>query len=472
MPAMADIRHVVVLMLENRSFDMMLSGLYPASPKFNGLAGNETNSYSGHPYPVSGAVPESAKDAPFCVPSPDPGEKFTDITQQIYSDSFGHQKSLPITMGGFASNYAMQTGSGNYDPNAVMYHYENNGVLVLRQLANAFAVSDEWFASAPCQTWPNRFFAHCGTASGVVDNDKFFLHGQVPFQAPSVFGLLEAANQSWRVYYNDFPQSLLLGDVLDVAAAHYHPFKNFLADAAQGVLPAYSFIEPQYFGDFFGGAPPNDQHPPHNLQYGEQLIADVYNALRSSKICWPHTLLIVTYDEHGGNFDHVHPPAAVSPDGLSTEQGFKFDRYGVRVPAVIVSPWVAQGSVLRARGSGELYPFDHTSIIKTLRELYDLPQLTDRDAAAPSLLPFLNLPAALNNGPSQITGPLPQISQQELWNIGQSAPNDLQSALARFADTLQADMSTAGLAIAGEVQTVAQLATRVASQLKAFLGIG
>jgi phospholipase C len=465
----ADIRHVIVLMLENRSFDMVFGDLYPASPRFKGLTGGEANAYLTYDYLVSSRTPVGAD--PQCVPTPDPGEQFTDITEQLFSDPLGHQKGLPLSMGGFARNYATQKAQkALYDPNAVMHYYRSADLPVLHELGAAFAVSDEWFASAPCQTWPNRFFAHCGTSRGIVDNDKFFISGEAPFRSRSIFRTLEDAGKSWRVYFHDMPQSILLADVMDVAPAHYHLFKSFLADAAQGTLPAYSFIEPQYFGDFFASSPPNDQHPPHNVQYGDRLVADVYNALRSSP-CWKNTLLIVTYDEHGGCFDHVAPPKAVSPDRLSTEQGFTFDMYGVRVPAIIISPWVTPGSILRAADLGSAYPFDHTSIIKTLCELNGLTKLTYRDEAAPSLLPHLSLRAPHNDGPASVGSTRPMASRTELWSMGQAPPNDLHKALARFADTLKQDMNTAGHDLGDAVETVAQLGTRAAAQVRAFLEI-
>ncbi len=125
---------------------------------------------------------------------------------------------------------------------------------------------------------------------------------------------------------------------------------------------------------------PDDEHPPHNVAYGEELIAAVYNAVRSGP-GWKQTLLLITYDEHGGCYDHVVPPAATPPGG-NTPDGFNFDTFGVRVPAVIVSPYVRRGSIIRAPGAT---PFDHTSIIATLRKLFGIASLTPRDAAAPDL---------------------------------------------------------------------------------------
>jgi phospholipase C len=463
----AEIQHVVVLMLENRSFDSMLGKFEASSPKFNGLKGAESNSFGTMTYRVRNDLP--AGDS-FSIPTPDPGESYQDITEQIFYDPNGRALNAPPTMSGFAKNYAKQpAGDGFHDPQAVMHYYIQPQVPVLHQLAKAFAVSDQWFASAPCQTWPNRFFAHTGTCFGIADNNKFFDAGQEPFRRPSIFRALENAGQPWRVYFHDFPQSLLLDDIWDVAAAHYRLFSQFLVDAAAGVLPSYSFIEPNYFANIFTGTPPNDQHPPHDVRYGEKLIADVYNAVRASN-CWEKTLLIITYDEHGGNYDHVPPPPAVPPgDGKVAPDGFAFDTFGVRVPAVIISPWIPPGSILQPLETGP-YPFDHTSIIKTVRELFGIAQpLTDRDAAAPSLLPFLSLAAPSNDGPKTITPQDRQPTRTEMQAAGNAAPNEYLSALATAAERLDSGFQTIGRDVAGAAETVAQLGARAVAQVQDFL---
>lgn len=179
--------------------------------------------------------------------------------------------------------------------------------------------------------------------------------------------------------------------------SHFQSYRQFHADCQTGQLPTYSFIEPQYFADF--GHPENDQHPPSVVTLGEQLIADVYNCLRASKV-WRKTLLIFTYDEHGGCYDHVAPRAAVSPEPPLPGQTFGFDRYGVRVPPVVVSPYVEPGTIF-----GELtaVPFDHTSIIATVRKRFGIRQaLTARDARAPDLESLLSMPKPTNLGPLRL----------------------------------------------------------------------
>ena len=458
---MADIQHVVVLMLENRSFDSLLGKFNTSSPHFNGLKGSESNTFNNNVYRVRNDLPSNS---PFTIPTPDPGESYTDISEQIHN-----HHNLPF-MGGFAKNYANQpTSDGFHDPQAVMHYYTETQVPVLHQLAKAFAVSDQWFASAPCQTWPNRFFAHTGTCFGIVDNNKFFAAGQEPFRQPSIFRALENIGQPWRVYFHDFPQSLLLEDILDVAASHFRLFSQFLVDAEAGTLPAYSFIEPNYFANIFTGTPPNDQHPPHDVRFGEKLIADVYNAVRASS-CWEKTLLIITYDEHGGCYDHVLPPTAVTPgDGQTAPDGFTFDAYGVRVPAVIISPWIPAGSILQPLTQG-FYPFDHTSIIKTVRKLFGIAcPLTNRDEAAPSLLPYLSLATPSNDGPKMVIPKNIKPSRTEMTNMGNTLPNSYVKALCTAAERLESEFKTIERDATQVVETVAQLGTRAIAQVRAFL---
>jgi phospholipase C len=417
---MADIQHVVVLMLENRSFDCMLGRLYPNDPNFIGLTLNESNTYADGVFPVwndPGMTPETAH-----IPKPDPGELFNDMNMQLFGDA--GRGPNPPGMIGFAENYAQQRPSSDGIPRArdVMHYFTPEQVPVISTLARAFGVSDCWHASAPCQTWPNRFFAHTGTALGHVDNHTF----PIPFPAESLFYRLEKGDKTWRVYFHDMPQASLLGDIWLYAPFHFRGFGQFLADAHVGALPNYSFIEPRYFTDLFLNNIPNDEHPPHNVVYGEQLIAAVYNAVRSSP-CWKQTLLIITYDEHGGCFDHVPPPPAVPPDGNS-QYGFGFDSYGVRVPAVIISPYIPPGSRVRPPGQT---PFDHASIISTVRALFlpaDSP-LTQRDAVAPTLLPSLSLAVPSNDGPASVDATVAQPAVSELEARASSVPNGMQATL-------------------------------------------
>jgi phospholipase C len=467
---MAVIEHVVVLMLENRSFDSMLGRLYPDDPDFKGLTLNEYNNYGGSGFGVWNNFDMTPATA--CMPDPDPGEFFTDMNFQLFGSP--DRPDAAPTMCGFAENYATQAKGA---ASAVMHYFTPDQVPVISTLAKAFGVSDYWHASAPCQTWPNRFFAHTGTSLGYVDNKAF----PIPFRAPSIFSRLEDRGKNWRVYFHDMPQSMLLRDVWSLAPSHYRFFHQFLADASQGVLPHYSFIEPGYFPDLFDNFMPNDEHPPHNVVHGEKLIADVYNAVRNSP-CWKSTLLIITYDEHGGCYDHVPPPPATPPDGIVANSGnFNFNAYGVRVPAVIISPYIPPGSKIRPpkNADGSVTPFDHTSIIKTLRELFDLgDKLTARDEAAPSLLGALSLAAPNNDGPPRIDATLVQPSPTLLSTRAAAAPNGMQDGLANATANLPLSAPAPGDEIQPSVTpisagypTVAYAAAGATTRTNLFLGI-
>ncbi|MGS0625374.1 alkaline phosphatase family protein [Ralstonia sp. VS2407] len=379
MAGLGAIEHVVVLMLENRSFDNLFGTLYSKSAEFDGLSGEETN-------PDGGGQPIRVWTTPapanvMTLPNPDPGELFTDINQQL----FGQQMPLgqTPTMQGFTTNYAKNGG----DPRDIMHFFTPDQVPALSTLARNYAVCDAWFASAPCQTWPNRFFVHTGTAHGYPNNSPVHF----PYLMPTLFNVLDGvAPNDWAVYYHDFAQSLTLTR-LWLHLDHFHLFDDFLDDASSGKLPSYSFIEPRYFADLDW---PNDMHPPHDVGYGDALVAQVYNALRSSPQ-WHQTMLIITFDEHGGCFDHVPPPAVVPPSPPQPGQLFAFDRLGVRVPAVVVSPWIPKGTIFC---STVAQPYDHTAIIKTLRMRYNIrTPLTARDASAPDLGQVLELSAPDDN---------------------------------------------------------------------------
>ncbi len=469
-----DIRHVVVLMLENRSFDSMLGMLYPSDGEFDGLTGTETNTWH-KPDGTQQVIPiwrsPELTTQNLCIPDPDPGELFTDIHMQIHGlNPDGTANQDGPTMGGFVDNYMRQpVTTPAADPAAVMHYFTPDQVPVFSQLARAFGVSDRWFASAPCQTWPNRFFAHCATAGGYVNNSPTHF----PYLMETVFNRLSGAGTTWRIYFQDIPQTSTLSK-LWLYADHFADFHlSFATDAANGNLPAYSFIEPRYFADAVLNTMPDDQHPPHDVAYGEALIATVYNAVRSGP-GWSNTLLIITYDEHGGCYDHVIPPPA-SPPGGPYPDTFGFDYFGVRVPAVIISPHVAAGSILRPSG---LVPFDHTSIIATLRRLFSFNPLTARDAAAPDLLEVLN-PEVVNNGLDFVTAAAPPPAPAQVARFAARPPNDMQRSLSTAAlhlPTAGANTDTHNQRLQSVPDTPAQHATAgeaaaaVVPHMRAFLG--
>ncbi len=435
MGSLQKINHVVVLMLENRSFDNMLGRLYPPGAKdFYGLTGNETNpDGSGGTIKVwndAGTDPTTME-----IPDPDPGELWTDMNQQIFGTQIVPPPTPP-TMQGFVENYLYQAtlpenAGTSYPAKAIMHYFNPDQVPVISTLATSFGVSDQWFAAAPCQTWPNRFFTHCATANGYENNEPYHF----PYKMPTIFSRF-SSSRDWKIYFNEIPQALALAELWR------HPFNFqyiewFKIDCRLGRLPAYSFIEPRYFSDLL---PANDEHPPHNVSYGEQLIAEVYNSLRKSPL-WKQTLLIITYDEHGGCYDHFPPARNAPPPSQTVTHPFNFDRYGVRVPAVLVSPYIAPGSIIRANDPNKPHPFDHTSIIATLRKRFDLgAALTDRDASAPDLDVALALDKADNMGPERVDALPHAPTPSQMAQVRALPLNDLQRSLVAIAAHLPASI--------------------------------
>ena len=423
--ALPMIKHVVVLMLENRSFDNLLGRLYPKSDVFDGLSGNEFNLDLGRERIFVNNLPGTSADV-MTTPDPNPGEHWTDINEQL----FGHPTPAPgavPTMGGFVRNYMKQTRrKGEYDPKRIMHYFTPEQVPVISQLARQFAVSDRWFASAPTQTWPNRFFIHAGTANGYENNAP----PHFPYMMPTIFDRLDAmdATNGWRIYFHDIAQSASLARLWRIRS-RFSRYATFREHAAQGVLPSYSFIEPDFL-PYLGSQ--NDQHPPTSVAAGERLLADVYNSLRQGP-AWTSTLLVVIFDEHGGCYDHVAPPIAAAPSRSPTTP-FNFDRYGVRVPALLISPYIPPGLILRPQGPN---PFDHTSVIATLRKRFDLgAPLSERDAVAPTFDTALSLPLPTNIGPDRINAPDVDLRVASRGAATDEPLTDLQASLVELARTL------------------------------------
>jgi phospholipase C len=383
------IKHVVVVMMENRSFDNLLGFLYadvnnqppiniPAPPPgeqttFDGLAApspegqfwNPSNAdyFSGKDPVKVFATRGTTGTQPFLAPNHDPHEEFVNITAQI----FGAKGSTRTDkMKGFLVDYITTDPGHPENANQLMESYSPEQVSVISQLAKNYAVSDRWFCSTPNQTLPNRAFMHAGTSMGRVNNKP-----QPLYEAETIFEVMEATGHSWRVYNDTFLMSLArlqfpqLWDPL--LKPHFHGMEEFEEDAAAGKLPEYSFVEPSFQIE------PNDEHPPHDVSLGEQFLLRIWKTVSGGKD-WNSTLLVITFDEHGGCYDHVEPPPAEPPDDASKsgEEGFGFDRYGVRIPTVLVSPYIEAGTVFR-RPNGEV-PYDHTSILTTLQDWLQIPE--------------------------------------------------------------------------------------------------
>jgi phospholipase C len=383
MGAMDEIRHLVVLMLENQSFDRLLGYLNLGDPaqKLEGLTGTETNPV--FPPADMTPVPVSRTSSPSAyVTDPGPGHDFEDINEQLFADRAPRDTSAPTNMG-FAANYSRQAGSGGRPlgdlRREAMQCLDPTLVPILTTLARNFTVCDHWFSSVPGPTWPNRFFLHAGTSKGFlvtpeVPSQLVSQFWTSPYDMPTIFENLGDRGLTWTVYYDDYAQAFALKRLHPYVERFQH-YEQFARDIEHGTLPNYAFIEPRSFSA--PGYPANDQHPPHDLRDGEKLIADVYDTLRADDKIWRQSLMVVLYDEHGGFFDHVPPPSAVAPDSSRARRpDFGFDRLGVRVPAILISPWVAAGRV-------DHTVYDHTSVPATIKKMFGLPRfLTARDAAA------------------------------------------------------------------------------------------
>lgn len=433
--------HVVVVMFENRSFDNVLGHLYSAQEKsageFDGIAQGAYANAGPDGVPVPAHIYAGSTDAIMQQPQPDPGETYPHVNTQLFdvidppsnADLRTHPLSDPFnappagmqpTNSGFVTDYIVNFRlSMRREPTAeevavAMGGFAPEMLPVLSTLAREFAVYDRWFAAVPSQTFCNRSFFHASTSHGFVtnhDGDDYEKWIEAP-ATPTIFNRLEAAGIPWRVYY-DPTQLVSLTGMLHAPVleqywkTHFRDMRQFYADAAQGTLPAYSFIEPRMIFNH------NDMHPPwgelrdgtltlddgstleidnsavSDVRAGDKLIQDVYDAIRTSRTRGGsnamNTALVITFDEHGGTFDHVAPPAAAPPgSGEPGEMGFRFDRLGLRVPAIVVSAYTAAGTVIH----DEMH---HGSVINTLCRLHGLRPLTARDAGANPVFNAINL---------------------------------------------------------------------------------
>jgi phospholipase C len=418
---LSKINHIVQLMLENRSFDQMLGFLYadngntsPTGQPFEGLTGNESNpDDTGRTVQVFKINQNSPH--PYFMPGADPGEGFQNTSLQLFSTDTPAPGATP-TNDGFVVNFKAAIASDlshhfkdtlpGTDPSEIMGMYGPDMLPIMSALAKGFAVCDHWFASVPTQTIPNRAFCAAATSQGRLDN-----HVKI-FTCPSIFGQLTKNNLDWAIFgYNSAP--LTRHDFPDTQTApetHFGHFRDFQQMAAAGKLPPYTFLEPSF------GSGGNSQHPNFDVSLGEKLIHDVYYALRNGK-SWNDTLLIITYDEHGGNYDHVAPPStAVAPDSTVGEfDSFDFSRFGVRVPALLISPLIEAGTVFRAKKG----TIDHTSVLKTIEERFGVDPLTKRDAAAPDLGDALTLTKPRSQSDDPLKGVAIPVSTATHPNLSQ-----------------------------------------------------
>jgi len=441
--------HVVVVMFENRSFDNLLCRLYEPSEvrSFEGVIGKDLK----NPIPAWAQHGADRKFVSYGVapnmntPHPDPGEEYPHINTDLFGIQNPKNRFQPLarmvapynapdyplqqpTMDGFVADYisaftAEMRRQPTYEEySQIMTGYIPEQMPVISALGRGFATFDHWFCEVPSQTFTNRSFFHAATASGYVLNyppaDAFPVHNT----AETLFERLEAKGLTWRVYC-DSPSPASFTGIIHASRLHnrfatnFSTVADFLDDARTGRLPTYSFIEPNMWHGH------NDMHPPvsalmHGLAFdepssllgGEALLASIYDAVRTSSSSsgsnYLNTLLLVAVDEAGGTYDHVPPPPAPPPDPRAPagQMGFTFNRSGQRVPAIAISAWIPQRTVVNDE-------YRHTSLIRTMRERWSLgASFTARDAIARDISPILSLnqPRSPDQWPDAVARPVPK----------------------------------------------------------------
>lgn len=355
---MPEIKHLVVLMMENRSFDHMLGYVKTADYPIDGLNGDETN-------PTDQADPPTIRVSPTARSNhdliPDPNHEFRDVNWQIFRNFEGNDTGQP-KMQGFVENYAQISNA--VQGRKIMKAFHPGCLPVLSTLAREYAVCDRWFASVPGSTIPNRLFAHAASSGGSATQDAVLS----PARAKTIFEVInDKDNNANFSIYTDGASILMANIYLAHYQNNFFDFSQFENDCKTNMLPEYTFIEPSYDDDPDNAKFASSQHPDFAVDAGELLIGKVYNALVQSPE-WKDTLLLIVYDEHGGLYDHVTPPT-LTPDltqgavPVSTDPPFNFDRLGLRVPAVLVSPRIQPNTIIHQQ-------YDHCSIVATVWHLW------------------------------------------------------------------------------------------------------
>jgi phospholipase C len=371
-----EIEHIVVLMMENHSYDNKLGMLARAGADGFTLGANGKPTAS-NPYPSGGKTQHAFRMPTTCQ---------TSGPSQTWDASHASYDS------GRNDGFVRASGAVS------MGYWEKADQPFYYSLASVFPLADRYFCSVLGQTFPNRRFLMAATSLGMVNDDQV---QDLPKYPPNgtIFDVLNKHGLSWRDYWSTTPCTLLWPDLFirDPAnSLRVEKIEHFFADAKAGKLPAFSIVEPDYGN--------TSEEDPQNIAAGEQFAASVIDAVMSGPN-WSKTVLIWTYDEHGGYYDHVPPPAAVAPDNEGPDPllgGPKYDgfgRYGFRVPTVVVSPWARANHVSHT-------VYDHTSILKLVETKWNLPALTRRDANANNMLDMLDFSAPAFLKPPTLAKPL------------------------------------------------------------------
>jgi phospholipase C len=350
---------IVIVMMENRSFDHLLQAL----PQVGQPDAEVAPAGFSNPDDTDGSQVAIFHETHYCYD--DTSHGWTDV----------HTEWNNGLMDGFVrANY--HNDAAPADGKRAMGYYTNDDLPWLYAVANTFAIADHNFASVLGPTFPNREYMYAATSFGSIGNDLF------QDERPTIMQELDAAKLDWRVYYtNTSPGLGIFTEVYTHFLANVSLFRQFLVDAQAGKLGQVNFVDPDLESP--QQAERNDFHPPGDVQMGQQWLAQVVQAVMQSPQ-WPHAAIIITFDEHGGIFDHVKPPPACAPDDLAPMLNAgdnapgDFARYGVRVPLLVVSPYAKPHFV-----SHNVY--DHTSILRFVESRFKLPALTKRDANADPL---------------------------------------------------------------------------------------
>jgi len=378
MSGLSDLKHLVVLMMENRSFDHMLGFLRSPTFPINGLNGNETNLDT-----ANDQVQVTDDSIFFGDLTPDPGHSHFDVMQQMFDGADPAATAVP-SMSGFVKDYQLHTNDVGKSHN-IMKCFSGGKLSTLSTLAQQFCVCDNWFSSVPGPTFPNRAYAHAATSIGRVDMSPI---GYVGI-SKTIYELLNDNGVDSRIYYSDTTLAATFPRLMLNMNQYFADFQRFIEGCTNNSLPAYSFIEPRYntlnLSNLFFSA--SDQHPDHDVHEGEKLIQQVFQAIWNNPLVRNSTLLAILYDEHGGLHDHQPPTQRVAnPDNKNwkgatgnPDPPFDFTWLGVRVPAVLISPYIQSGSI-------DHTIYEHSSVIATARKLFvnnwQASFLTQRDSQA------------------------------------------------------------------------------------------
>lgn len=427
----AKIEHIFVLMLENRSFDHMLG--------FSGISGTEASkdkNKTGNPTSIDGLNSAIHKNinpvdgSEVAVNSPadfllknidkDPEHEFSNVLIQLCGEGATYNPTIggypSINNSGFIQNYKFQKDEKGQDnssstPERIMKCFSPEQLPVLNQLAKEFCVCDHWFSSLPGPTWPNRFFMLAATSGGLDDSpspadiiEATSLEGY-RFENGNIFDLLDDYCLDWKIFEGDeFPVSFALNGMnLNALQGRFKDFGDFESELNKvDFNEKFVFIEPKYGEDEFDITGPGDyvcgnsMHPLNDVTRGEKLIKKVYETIRNSPH-WEKSLLVITFDEHGGFYDHVPPSKAVPPGDIANPSNvinnFKFDQLGVRVPSIIISPFIKKNVIDHTE-------YDHTSCLATMERLYGMSHLTERDKAANDFLHLFTLDTPRTDTPA------------------------------------------------------------------------